>query len=505
VSDRPEVHRAVPAPRPVLRSASRSIASVVLPREDLHQGITSASENKRVMSNAIPTIPGPRGHFLLGSLPAIRRDRVQFLVDLRRDYGDVVRIRVGPVEALAIFHPDAIQRVMQDNQANYSKDTIAFNSMRLIFGNGLITSNGDFWLRQRRLMQPSFHKERINRLCDMIVQQTRMALDALESAATTNQAINMTHEMMNLTMGVATQALFGTRVQDVDGNLSEMIYHLASDTTFRFEHPFYPPLWFPASRNRRLNKALKRLDDVISGIIDERRAHPGERDDVLQMMIDAQVEERDVTGDEPRRMTDKQLRDEVVTLLLAGHESTSVSLCWTLYLLSQHPDVESRLRREVDDVLGSRPPRLEDLPRLEYGRMVRDESMRLYPPVWLTERKSIDEDVLCGYRIPAGITMAITQYVTHRHPEFWDDPDAFRPERFSPECSRGRHEYAFFPFSGGGRQCLGKSLALLEIQIILAMLLQRYRYDLKPGSPVVKEPELSLRQKGGLWMHLKPM
>lgn len=455
------------------------------------------------MNHIISKIPGPKGHFLLGSLPDIQRDRVQFLVDLQRDYGDVVKIRLGPVEGLVIFHPDAIQRVMQDNQSNYSKDTIAFNNMKLIFGNGLITSNGDFWLRQRRLMQPSFHKDKINHLCEMIVRQTQMALDSIEGATRSGQAINITHEMMNLTMGIATQALFSNWVQDVNGELAEIIYHLASDTTFRFEHPFYPPLWFPASRNRRLNKALKRLDDVINGIIDERRKHPGEKDDLLEMMMNAQLEEQEITGDQPRRMTDKQLHDEVVTLLLAGHESTSVSLCWTLYLLSQHPEVETRLRYELNEVLGSRPPRLEDLPQLDYTRMVRDESMRLYPPVWLTERKPIEEDVLCGYRIPAGITIGITQYVTHRHPDFWNNPEAFDPDRFSKERSIDRHEYAYFPFSGGGRQCLGKSLALMETQIVLAMLLQRYYFELRPGSKVVKEPELSLRQKGGLWMQLK--
>ena len=456
------------------------------------------------MNHPISKIPGPKGNLLLGSLPDIRRDRVQFLMDIQRDYGDVVRIRLGPVEGLAIFHPDAIQRVMQDNQTNYSKDTIAFKSLRLIFGNGLISSNGDFWLRQRRLAQPAFHKDRINSLCDLIIAQTQETLEPLESAAKNGQAINIGNELMNLTIGVVTQALFSNRVQDVDGNLGEIIQHLASDTTFRFENPFYPPLWIPAPRNRRLNTALKRLDEVIHGIIADRREHPSEKNDVLEMMMEAQLEESEVTGDQPRNMTDKQLRDEMVTLMLAGHETTAMHLGWTLYLLSLHPEVEARLRRELDAVLGGRPPRLDDLPQLEYTRMVRDESMRLYPPVWLTERKPIKDDVLCGYHIPAGISIAITQYVTHRHPGFWDNPEAFDPERFNTEHSMGRHDYAYFPFGGGGRQCLGKNLALLESQIILVMLLQRYRFELKPGWQVVKEPEISLRLKGGLWMHLKP-
>lgn len=457
------------------------------------------------MRHAISTIPGPRGHFLLGSIPDIRRDRVQFLIDLQRNYGDVVRIRLGPMEALVIFHPDAIQRVMQDNQSNYSKDTIAFNSMKLVFGNGLITSDGDFWLKQRRLMQPAFHRDRINALCDMIVQQTCLALDSLENAAKSRQMVNMSHEMMNLTMGIATQALFGSQVQDIDGDLGEIIYVLASDTIHRFEHPFYPPPWVPAPYNRRFNAALKRMDEIIYGIIAERRKHPGEKNDLLEVMMETQLDERESTGGHPARMTDKQLRDEVITLMLAGHESTSINLCWTLHLLSQHPQVEERLRNEVRNVLGDSSPSLDILPQLEYTRMVRDESMRLFPPVWLTERKPLKEDVLCGYCIPAGISIGITQYVTHRHPAFWEDPETFDPDRFSSDRSKGRHDFSFFPFSGGGRQCLGKNLALLEVQIILTMLLQRYRFKVKPGWQVSKDPVISLRLKGGLPMYLQPV
>jgi cytochrome P450 len=457
-----------------------------------------------VMKIPVATIPGPRGHFLLGSIPDIQRDRVQFLVDLQREYGDVARIRFGPAVALVVFHPDAIQRILLDNQNNYSKETLTYASLSLLCGNGLITSNGDFWLRQRRLMQPAFHRKEINALSEMIAQQTRAILDQLDGVAESGQVINISREMMNLTLGVATQALFGSRVQDMDGSLGETISFLMSDTAFRFEHPFYPPVWFPAPRNRQFKSALKRLDNVIFRIFAERRQHPGEKNNLLDIMMQAQLEEGEYAGSEPRRMTDQQLRDEVVTLFLAGHETTAVNLCWTLYLLSQHREVEAKLRRELDDVLGGRPPTLDDLPQLEYTRMVRDESMRLYPPAWLTERKSLGEDELCGYRIPAGMTLAITQYVTHRHPGFWENPDAFDPERFSAQRSQARHNYAFFPFGGGPRQCIGKNLALLETQLTLVMLLQRFRFELEPGWPVKTEPELSLRLKGGLRMRLKP-
>jgi len=457
-----------------------------------------------IMPIPTATIPGPKGHFLLGSIPEIQRDRVQFLLDLHRDFGDVVRMRFGPYQAVVIFHPQAIQHVMQDNHKNYSKETPTYASLSQLVGNGLITSNGDFWLRQRRLMQPAFHRNAINALGEMIVQQTQQTLDHLEASAESGQTVNISYELMNLTLGVATQALFGSPVQDVDGKLGENIAFLMTDTAFRFEHPFYPPLWFPASRNRQFNAAMQRLDRVIYGIIAERRTPTGEKDNLLDLMMQAQLEGDENSGAGPQSMTDRQLRDEVVTLFLAGHETTAVSLCWTLYLLSQHPEVEARLRGELDQVLAGRSPTLEDLPRLEYTRMVRDESMRLYPPAWLTERKALGEDVLCGYHIPAGTILAISQFVTHRHPQFWENPDTFDPERFSPERSEGRHSYAYFPFGGGPRMCIGKNLALLETHLALPMLLQRFRFELEPGWQVKAEPELSLRLKGGLRMRLKP-
>ena len=459
------------------------------------------------MDLPIPTaasIPGPRGHFLLGNIPEIKRDRVQFLVDIQRQYGDVVQFRFGPYEMVMIFHPEAIQRVMLDNHSNYSKETRTFEYLRLLVGNGLLSSNGDFWLRQRRLMQPAFHRQEINALSEMIVGQTQGIIDHLEMLAETGQAVDLSHEIMNLTLGIATQALFGIQVQDADGNLGEIIRFLISDTPFRMEHPFYPPVWFPASRNRQFNAALKKLDDVIYGIIAERRKHPGESHNLLDMLMQAQLEADQGAGDGAGKMTDRQLRDEVVTLFLAGHETTAVNLCWTLYLLSQHPEVEARLHSELDQVLAGRTPTLEDLPRLEYTRKVRDESMRLYPPAWATERKALEEDVLCGYHIPAGTRLGISQFVTHRHPSFWEAPDIFDPERFSPEHSASRHSYAYFPFGGGPRQCIGKNLALLETQLALAMLLQRFRFELEPGWQVKTEPEVTLRLKGGLRMRLKP-
>ena len=451
------------------------------------------------MKKSTARIPGPKGHFLSGSIPEIQLDRVKFLADLQQDYGDVVKIRLGPFSAVVLFHPDGIQRILQDNQSNYSKETRTYAALRVLVGNGLITSNGDFWLRQRRLMQPAFHQNQINSMTDMICGETMSLLETWEPFISDGRKINVAHEIMRLSLNVATQALFGSKVNDPDRVLAETVSFLMTDTAFRFEHPFYPPVWVPAAHNRAFNSAMKRFDDVIYGMISERRTHPAQSNDLLDMLMNARDEE---TGSP---MSDKQLRDEIVTLYIAGHETTALALSWTMYLLSQNPEVESRLRSELGSVLGGRTPTLADLPKLVYLRMVLDESMRLYPPAWLTERKALADDEIGGYHIPAGTTLAVTQYVTHRHPQFWENPTTFDPERFAPGKSEMRPRYAYFPFGGGQRQCLGKNLALLETQLVLSMIVQHCRFELEPGWMVRTEPELSLRLKGGLWMRLKPV
>lgn len=451
------------------------------------------------MSHPNSTIPGPKGHFLMGSIPEIKRDRVKFLLDLQRDYGDVVRIRLGPFEGVVLFHPDGIQHILQDNQSNYSKETRTYASLKALAGNGLICSNGDFWLRQRRLMQPAFHQHQINAMNEMMCRETNSMLERWEPFIRDGQTLNVAHEMMRLSLEIATQALFGSKVHDPDRLLAKSVSFLMSDTAFRFENPFYPPLWVPVSRNRQFNSAMQDFDQVIYSMITERRRNSQEQTgDLLDMLMQAQEEGNG------ERMSDKQLRDEVVTLFLAGHETSAIALSWTLYLLSQHPEIEKRLRSELHQVLAGKDPTLVDLPNLVYTRMVIEESMRLYPPAWLTERKALVDDEIGGYLIRAGTTLAITQYVTHRHPDFWDDPHTFNPERFAPQYSGQRPPYAYFPFGGGARQCIGKNLALLETQLVLSMIVQHCRFNLLPDWQVQTEPELSLRLKGGLPMQLRP-
>lgn len=387
-----------------------------------------------------------------------------------------------------------MQHVLQDNQANYSKETRAFDDLKPMLGNGLLVSNGDFWLRQRRLMQPAFHRQQISSFAELMINETQAMLDGWAVPSRSGKTINVQQEMMRLTLAIVTQALFESKVSDPEGTIGKSIGILLADSIFRFDHPFYPPLWAPTGQNRKFKRARAELDGVIYALIADRRRQSGEHADLLAMLMAAQD---DTNGS---GMSDEQLRDEVMTLFLAGHETTAVALSWTFFLLSQNPEVEARLRNELDNSLDGRLPTIGDLPAMPYTRMVLDESMRLFPPAWITERKAVNDDEICSYRIPAGTTIVISPYVTHRHAQFWPQAEVFDPQRFSPERTAGRPRYAYFPFGGGPRQCIGNNFALIEAHLILAMVMQRYRLELAPSWKVEAEPLVTLRPKGGLWM-----
>lgn len=449
-------------------------------------------------------VPLAKGRFLLGSIPDIQRDRVQFLVDLQHEYGDVVRIHIGPFSATVIFHPDDIQHVLQENYANYSKQTRTYSTLSNLVGNGLIISDGDFWLRQRRLVQPAFHRQQLNSISWIMTEETKLTLDEWERNRLNKTYFDIADEMMHLSLAIFTRSMFGTRLNDPDGSIAANIKLMFEEPAYRFEHPFHPPLSIPTPHNQRYIAARKSLDKVLYRIIDQRRRSADLPDDMLSMLIQASDDAAPVGSGVPLQMSDVQLRDEVVTTMTAGHETTALCLSWTLYLLSQHPEIDARLRQEVAQVLGGKTPTFEDLPNMPYTRMVIDESMRLYPPAWVIERKAIGDDVLGGYHIPAGTTLGISQYATHRHLKFWENPEVFDPQRFRPDLVKERPRFAYFPFGGGPRICLGANFALLEAQLALPMMVQRFSYDLDPDRPVHTDPEVALRPKGGLWMRLKP-
>ena len=442
--------------------------------------------------------PGPRGNLVLGSTGDIYRDRLRFVLDVARTYGDVAQYRVAHMKMYQVNHPAGVERLLHDNHRNYSKDVATFGTLKLILGNGLFTSDGDFWRRQRRLAQPAFHRRRVAAFGELMTDATLEMLERWQPRVRRGQPLDVATEFMRLTMEVATRALFSTSVErDVD-TISRAITTLLNDVTFRFTFPFYPPLRVPTLRNRRFLAARAALDSFIYRIIAERRRRPGEHDDLLTLLMEARDEE---TGE---GMSDKQLRDEVITLFVAGHETTANALTWASYLLSTHVAVARRLQAEVDEALEGRIPAATDLPRLPYTRMVIDETLRLYPPAWITNRRAIEDDTVCGYRIPADATVSISPYVTHRDPKLWENPEGFDPDRFSPERAAGRPHYAYFPFGGGPRQCIGKGFALMEATLVLALLYQRCEMYLVPGRKVETVALATLRPRYGMWMRAHP-
>jgi cytochrome P450 len=442
--------------------------------------------------------PGPRGNIVLGSIGDLYRDRLRFVLDVARTYGDVAQYRVAHMRMYQVNHPVGVGRLLHDNHRNYSKDVATFGTLRLILGNGLFTSDGDFWRRQRRLAQPAFHRRRVATFGELMTEATLAMLWRWRPSVAQGLPLDVATEFMHLTLEVATRSLFSTSVErDVDA-IGRAITTLLNEVTFRFTFPFYPPLNVPTPRNRRFLAARATLDDVIYGIIAERRRRPGEHDDLLALLMEARDEE---TGE---GMSDKQLRDEVITLFVAGHETTANALTWASYLLSTHVAVARKLRAEVDEALQGRIPTLSDLPNLAYTRMVVDETLRLYPPAWITNRRAIEDDTICGYRIPADAIVSISPYVTHRDPALWENPEGFDPERFAPERSAGRLHYAYFPFGGGPRQCIGKDFALVEAMLVLTLLAQHYELHLVPGRRVETVAMATLRPRYGMWMAAHP-
>jgi cytochrome P450 len=420
-----------------------------------------------------PLLPGRP---VVGSMLELSRDRLAFARRLW-DLGGVVRFRMFNMQIYHVSDPQGVQRILQDNARNYIKGPL-FDTMRNLVGNGLFLSNGDFWLRQRRLMQPAFHQRRLAALVDGMALEAQVSIDRWAQAAADGQVLNMAEETTALAMRVVTRALFSAGLQGAEKRLADAITTIIDEISFRFEMPFYPPLSVPTPRNRRTREAMRVLDNEVYAIIARRRAEAAARDDLLAMLMEAR-DEGDGQG-----MSDQQLRDEVLIMFAAGHETTANAMAWAFYELQQQPAVLAHLRAEVAEVLGERAPSAEDLPRLVYTRQVIDETLRLYPPVFLTNRQALQEDEICGYHIPAGALLSVSPYAAQHDPRYWNNPMAFDPDRFSPERSAGRPRYAYFPFGGGPRQCIGKDFALYEAAVVLAMAVARFDWELAPGEQV---------------------
>jgi cytochrome P450 len=436
--------------------------------------------------------PGPRGFPVLGMLPAVRRNPLRVFTDAARRFGDVVYLQIGPRHGYLITNPSDVRHVLQDNARNYHKSPL-YEKLRMSLGNGLLTSEDEFWLRQRRIAQPAFHRQRIAALAGVMVDAARDVASRWDAIASSARLVDIDDEMMRLTRTVVLRALLGGDLGPAADKVDEawtIINQYVGESFWSLGIADR----FPTPKQRRFQAARAVLKGAVEHVIAHRRHVPSETVDLLSLLLSARDEE---TGE---AMTDEQLRVEVTTFLLAGQETTSLALAWTWYLLSQHADVRQRLEQELDSVLGGRLPEFADLDHLRYTRMVIEESMRLYPPAWGFSRQALGDDRLGGFLLPRGWLAFVIPYVLHRLPAFWPEPDRFDPDRFSPERSAPPPKFAYLPFGAGPRQCIGNHFAMVEAQLIVATLAQLYRPHLAPGHRIEPWPLITLRPRFGMPM-----
>jgi cytochrome P450 len=442
--------------------------------------------------------PGPSSWRMFHLFSEFVDDSVGTLQRMFDRHGDIVRWPMPHDEVHVVYHPEGVKHLLQDNYRNYVKGP-AYVAMKPIVGEGLLLSEGDKWLRLRRLTQPPFHRHKLSGFVDTMLHFARGTFDKWEGLVQRGEIIDAEKEMVELTLGIVGATLFSSHLTGEAPRVGAAVTDMFQVLERRVNSLLPLPLSVPTPANRRFLRAKKALDEVVGGVIERKhRVGPDKENDLLSMLM--QVRDAD-TGE---GMSDQQLHDSVMTMIIGGHETTANTLAWTWYLLTQNPDVEQRLFEELDQVLGGRDPALEDLPKLQYLNRVLDEVLRLYPPAWMLARRALQEDVISGYRIPAGSLVYFSPYMVHRHPAHWPDPERFDPDRFLPEHNENRARFAYFPFGGGPRQCIGGSFAMMELQLVLAVGLQRFRPRLAPGHQVSPKLMITLRPRDGVKLVLEP-
>ena len=441
-------------------------------------------------NRSITRPPGPEPHFLIGNFPLGSPDPLAVFSGWAREFGDIFYYRAGWIHVYFLNSPELIESVLVTNQQNFRKDRVIQNS-RWFLGQGLLTSEGGEWLRQRRLSQPAFHRERLALYARIINACAEEMLDSWKDGE--NRDVHQ--EMMQLTLRVVAKVLFSVDVKneskEVAAALNLLMKHSSGARILLPPWVRYLPLPFLI----RVRRAVRQLDEVVYRIIRERRRSENDNGDLLSMLMSA----RDEDGS---RMTDRQLRDEVMTFLLAGHETTALSLSWAWFLLSENPEAENKLHHELARVLDGKNPSFEDLPRLCYTEAVVKESVRLYPPAWSLARTAAEDFEIGGYLVPAGSNVVMSQWIMHRDPRFFPSPEQFDPGRWFEEHTQRLPRFAYFPFGGGPRYCVGASFAMMEATLLLAAIAQRFRLRMVPGHKVVPVPSITLRPKYGIKMSL---
>ena len=437
--------------------------------------------------------PGPKRKPIVGHLMEFRRDPIKFLMSSAREYGDIAYLKFGPQGIYLFNNPDYVKDVLVTNNRNFVKSR-GLEMAKKFLGEGLLTSEGEFHRRQRRLAQPAFHHRRINAYATVMAQYTERAQTRWQNCDT----LDISQEMMRLTLAIVGKTLFDADVEAEAGEIGQAL----TDIMKLFDRITMPFTWLleklPLPSNFRFAKAKLRLDQTIYRIINERRATGEDRGDLLSMLLLAQDEEGDGTG-----MTDEQLRDEAMTIFLAGHETTANALTWTWYLLSQHTDIEARLHAEIDSVLNGNLPTADDVARLRYTEMVFAEAMRLYPPAWLIGRRALNDYPIDKYTIPARSIILMSPYVMQHDARYYPEPEKFDPERWKPGAREARPKFSYFPFGGGPRVCIGEPFAWMEGVLLIATIAQKWKMRLAAGQQIAMQPMITLRPKFGMRMQME--
>jgi cytochrome P450 len=438
----------------------------------------------------LPIPPGPKGHWLIGTVPMLRGDGLAKIEGWAREYDDIFYCRAINIGFCVVSRPDLIEDVLVTQSRNFVHG-LALVGNRRFLGDGLLTSEGELWRRQRYLMQPAFHRRSIGRYAEIMVEHAQETLAAWKAGETHD----LYRDMTRLALEIVTRVLFDV---DIDGHLDRVIAAARAGQlrNSRGIAPMYALKYFPTPRNLRYLWTIHRLDPVIYRIIRERRASGRLGTDLISMLLQA----RDEDG---MPMSDRQVRDEVVTLIFTGSETVALTLSYVWYLLAQHPDIQAKVANEVAEVFGGRAPALEDLPKLIYTEKVIKEALRLYPPVWAFVREAVRPVEIGGYALPARTTVVLSQWVSHRDPRYYDRPREFRPERWTPEFEKQLPKFAYFPFGGGQRTCIGASFAKMETTLLLATMAQKFSLSVAPGFKLELSPSITLQPKRGVSVVLR--
>jgi cytochrome P450 len=443
--------------------------------------------------------PGPRGHPVLGNTLGFKNDIIGTLLAGYRDYGDLVKFRgVGPLFPLyLVAHPDYVTHVLKDNAENYPRTPLVRAKWKMVVGDGLICTEGEFWKTQRRLAQPSFDPKLLQSFDGLIANETDEMLGRWERHAERGEPFDVAREMVHLALANLGGAMFSTDWSDEARRMGDAVEYTIGYAYKLLTQPVVEPENVPTPANKRFKRERRTLEQIMERMIARRHGVDEQPADLLGTLMSARDTETGV------RMSDYQIRSHLMTFMFGGHETVAVGLAWTFWLLSTHPDVLRRLEAEVDEKLAGARPTFENTKELEYLTRVINESLRIRPPVWLMSRMPTNDDEIGGYHIPAGSQILVSSFVSHHHTGFWDNPEGFDPERWTPEETAKRPKNAWFPFSGGPHQCIGGYFGLMEMKIVIARILQRFELELAPGHRVVPRPGITLGFEHGLQMTLR--